>query len=109
MTSGMNMNGSIVTLDLVQINGVLDSAVTVLHDRLQDQLRTANEEIRSAAIAQHKGDEHGHYLGLCHANTQREYFVRTAQQLSEAIHAKFHVAEAIKRGEVVCRFSQTPA
>ena len=105
--SGMNMNGSQVTLDLSQLNGVLDSAVSVLHDKMQDQLRTMNEEIRSAAIAQHKGDGHGHYLGLCHANTQREYLLRTAQQLAEAVHAKFHVAEAIKRDEVL--FLKTPA
>ena len=105
--SGMNMNGSQVTLDLSQINGVLDSAVTVLHDKLQDQLRTMHGEIQEAAIAQHKGDGHGHYLGLCHANTQREYFLRTAQQLAEAIHAKFHVAEAIKRDEVL--IVKTPA
>lgn len=105
--SGMNMNGSQVTLDLSQINGVLDSAVTVLHDKLQDQLRTMNEEIRAAAIAQMKGDNHSHYLGLSHANTQREYLLRTAQQLAEAVHAKFHVAEAIKRDEVVV--IKTPA
>lgn len=105
--SGMNMNGSQVTLDLGQINGVLDSAVTVLHDKLQDQLRTMNDEIRAAAIAQHNGDSQGHYLGLCHANTQREYFLQTAQQFAAAVHAKFHVAEAIKRDEVL--FIKTPA
>lgn len=52
--SGMDMVGYQVTLDLNQINGVLDSAVMVLNDKLQDQLRTLNDEIRSASIAQHK-------------------------------------------------------
>jgi len=46
-------------------------------------------------------------LGLCHANTGRESLVRVAQNLSEAIHAKFHVAEAIKRESVVV--VKTPA
>lgn len=105
--SGMDMVGYQVTLDLNQINGVLDSAVMVLNDKLQDKLRTLNDEIRSASSAQHKGDNHGHYLGLCHANTQRENMVRTAKQLGEAVHAKFHVAEAIKRDEVL--FVKTPA
>jgi hypothetical protein len=103
----MNMNGQTVTLDLNKINKVLDSAVFELHDRLQRELGKINEEIRSAHIAESRGESQQHYLGLCHANTGRDSLVRVAQNLSEAIHAKFHVAEAIKRESVVV--IKTPA
>jgi len=103
----MEMCGQSVTLDLNQINAVLDSAVYELHDRLQRELGKINEEIRTASIALSRGQSHEHYLGLCHANTGRDSLVRTAQKLSDAIHAKFHVAEAIKRDEVVIK--RTPA
>jgi len=103
----MNMNGQTVTLDLNKINAVLDSAVYELHDRLQRELGKIKDEIRTAHIALSRGDSHAHYLGLSHANTGRDSLVRTAQNLSEAIHAKFHVAEAIKRDEVIIQ--KTPA
>jgi hypothetical protein len=96
----MEMSGSKVTLDLSMIDAVADCAVAELSNNLQERLRNITEEIRSAAIAKSKGDSHAHYIGLCHANTQREYLERTARQLAEAIHVKFHVAEAIKRDEV---------
>ncbi len=103
----MDMNGQSVTLDLNQINAVLDDAVYELHDRLQRELSKINEEIRTASIELSRGDSHAHYLGLSHANTGRDRLVRTAQKLSDAIHSKFHVAEAIKRDEVIIK--RTPA
>ncbi|OYW73580.1 MAG: hypothetical protein B7Z37_20940 [Verrucomicrobia bacterium 12-59-8] len=106
----MNMNGAVVTLDLNVIDKVLDAAVFELHDRLQRELHDINEHIRSAHLAALRGDlEDQHYLGLCRANTGRESLAKVALSLADAIHAKFHVAEAIKRQEVVVVKNQTPA
>ena len=104
----MDMNGAVVTLDLSVIDKALDSAVFELHDRLQRELNDISENIRSAHRAKLRGDtEDQHYLGLCRANTGRESLVAVAESLANAINAKFHVAEAIKRQEVVV--VKTPA
>jgi hypothetical protein len=91
----MDMSGCRVTLDLNVIDAVLDNAVYESQNRLHRELQRIQEEMSGAHDALRQGNSHGHYLGLCHANTARESLVRAAQNLADAIHVKFHVAEAI--------------
>ena len=97
-----NLNGGEVTLDLPALKDVLGTAYTHLNDKLQDQLRKIKEEVSEAYVLGLKGelgskDSQEQYRQLCHANTGRTYMLQTANDLSDAIEALFHVSEACRR------------
>ncbi len=100
MKNKFNMCGQKVTLDLSALENVLGIAVRSLHNQMQDELRSIDNEIRNAVVEKTKNNEHEHYRGLCHANTAAPRMAQTAQNLADAIQAYFHVAESVKRDEV---------
>jgi hypothetical protein len=95
--NNFDLSGNTVTLDLTKLREVLESSTAALSNQLEDEFRQIRENIREAGVHAIKNNEHENFRSLSHANTARESFVRTAQQLADSIQAQFHVTEACKR------------
>lgn len=94
------MSGDKVVLDLPLIEEVVTSAVFLLANKLEEELRKTKANLSEAHIAK-ATNSHENYRHLSHAHTGREELTKTAFQLSDAIRAQFHIVEANKRATVL--------
>jgi hypothetical protein len=105
MGQSFDMDGTGVALDLGKLQLVLARAVGDARNELEREINTIRDEMDAAFTARVTRAELSNeqrnkqeYLGLCHANTHREWMLRSATAYADAIEAYFHVVEARKRG-----------
>jgi hypothetical protein len=104
---GFDTNGGDVQIDL---NFLLRNAIQHMQSARGDVercQRSISDALERAAMAQYdksasaETKRQNEYLGLCNANSGREYLTRAVDSYNNAVEAVFYLTEAIKRDGTV--------